>query len=54
MMNANLKNAQLLGADLTEANLEGAKLEGAMFGNNLGVSEEMKQDLIKRGAIFKD
>ena len=53
-MNANLKNARLLGADLRKINLEGAELDGAIFGNNMGVSEKMKQDLIKRGAVFKD
>lgn len=31
-----------------------ANVENARFRNNLGMDESMKQDLIKRGAIFKD
>jgi uncharacterized protein YjbI with pentapeptide repeats len=61
---ANLSNANLIGADLSKANiidtnLSGAKLDGAIvesahFASNQGISEELKQDLIDRGAIFED
>ena len=49
---ANLRGANLRGANLNVANLNGAKVEKALFGNNEGIDEEMKADLIKRGAIF--
>jgi uncharacterized protein YjbI with pentapeptide repeats len=49
-----LSRADLGGADLSGANLTRANVQGAYFGGNLGISESMKQDLIKRGAIFGD
>ncbi|MDJ0533753.1 MAG: pentapeptide repeat-containing protein [Xenococcaceae cyanobacterium MO_207.B15] len=52
--NANLCDAYLSGADLSSANLSGANVENAQFGCNLGISESLKQNLIGRGAIFKD
>jgi uncharacterized protein YjbI with pentapeptide repeats len=57
---ANLSEADLSGANLREANLSGADLisanvENTIFGgNNIGISETMRQDLISRGAIFED
>ncbi len=56
---ADLSSAHLSGADLSDANLSDANLisanvENARFSENQGISEEMKQDLIKRGAIFAD
>ena len=56
---ADLSRAYLSGAYLIDANLSGAILIGAevknaRFGNNLGIDESMKRDLIKRGAIFDD
>uniref|UniRef100_UPI0030D8B7FE pentapeptide repeat-containing protein n=1 Tax=Argonema antarcticum TaxID=2942763 RepID=UPI0030D8B7FE len=51
---ADLSDADLRGADLSGANLSGANVEKARFSNNQGISENMKQDLIKRGAIFED
>ncbi len=44
-----LRNADLSGADLS-----GAVVEKALFGDNLGLTEAMKHDLKRRGAIFKD
>jgi hypothetical protein len=41
-------------ADLSDADLSGAIVEKAQFGENTGLSEEMKLDLKQRGAIFKD
>jgi uncharacterized protein YjbI with pentapeptide repeats len=59
LMGANLSDANLSGANLSGANLIGANLsktevDGARFSSNLGISESMKQDLIKQGAIFED
>jgi uncharacterized protein YjbI with pentapeptide repeats len=51
---ANLSGANLSGADLSGANLSNTKVEKARFSSNLGISESMKQDLIKKGAIFED
>jgi uncharacterized protein YjbI with pentapeptide repeats len=59
LIRANLSGANLSGADLIDAYLSGAnlsktKVEKARFSSNLGISESMKQDLIKQGAIFED
>ena len=59
LFGANLSGANLSGADLSDADLSGAdlsqtKVEKARFSSNLGISESMKQDLIKQGAIFED
>jgi hypothetical protein len=61
---ANLSEANLSRADLFEANLSradlfgadlfGANVQNARFGYNQGISQSMKQNLIKRGAIFDD
>ena len=54
-----LSDANLIGADLSDANLSGADLSGAVvekarFGANVGLTEKMKLDLKRRGAIFED
>lgn len=70
LSNANFSDADLTDADLTNARLGGAylinsilvgtKLDNAVVrnarfgGENVGLSEFMKQDLISRGAIFDD
>ena len=54
LQRAYLQEADLLGVNLEGAKLLGAYLEGAKFGHNQGISEAMKADLIKRGAIFTD
>lgn len=56
---ANLGGADLCGANLHEtnlsnANLSGAKVKSARFGNNSGLSQELKENLSQRGAIFED
>ena len=51
---ADLIGAYLIGADLSGANLSETKVEKARFSSNSGISESMKQDLIKQGAIFED
>jgi hypothetical protein len=38
----------------SKTKLDGATVELAHFGFNQGISEELKQDLIARGAIFED
>jgi len=54
LSDANLSGANLSGADLIDANLSKTKVEKARFSLNFGISESMKQDLIKQGAIFED
>ncbi|AOW98657.1 hypothetical protein BJP34_03640 [Moorena producens PAL-8-15-08-1] len=54
LSDSNLIGADLRGADLSGTNLIGAKVKKARFGNNLGIDEYMKRDLIKRGAIFEE
>jgi hypothetical protein len=64
LIRADLRGADLIGADLSGADLTGAflrgadlsktKVEKARFSSNSGISESMKQDLIKQGAIFED
>jgi cell division protein FtsL len=56
---ANLCEANLWGADLSRANLYGANLSGTdlsntRFGDNLGISDDMKKELEGKGAIFED
>ena len=50
----NLSGANLSDADLIDANLSKTKVEKARFSSTRGISESMKQDLIKQGAIFED
>jgi uncharacterized protein YjbI with pentapeptide repeats len=59
LRDANLSDVNLRGANLSDVNLRGANLIGANvekahFSDSLGISESLKQDLIKRGAIFED
>lgn len=51
---ADLRRAELRNANLSDANLSGANVEGAKFGGCIGLSDDTKRDLKKRGAIFKD
>jgi hypothetical protein len=39
---------------LSNTNMNGANVEKARFGDNKGLSESMRRDLIMRGAIFED
>jgi uncharacterized protein YjbI with pentapeptide repeats len=52
--NANLCNADLGSADLDGANFSNANVKGTKFGRNSGIYPTLKQDLIARGAIFKE
>jgi DNA-binding Xre family transcriptional regulator len=54
LIHANLSGADLSRANLIHANLQGAKVEKALFTDNSGISEAMKHELIKQGAIFRD
>jgi uncharacterized protein YjbI with pentapeptide repeats len=49
----NFAGADLKGADLTRAEFKGANLEKARLGKNAGVSEQIKQNFIQRGAFFE-
>ena len=49
---ANLSDADLSGANLSDADLSGAIVESTTFGDNTGLSEEDKNNLKQRGAIF--
>ncbi|MEG5061947.1 pentapeptide repeat-containing protein [Microcoleus sp. A2-C5] len=49
-----LRLANLSGANLIDADLSGIQVERTRFLDNLGITEEQKKDLIKRGAIFED
>ncbi|MFM6324205.1 MAG: pentapeptide repeat-containing protein [Microcystis sp.] len=51
LSNANLSGANLSGANLSGANLSGANVTNALFISNLGLSEELENDLQQRGAI---
>ena len=56
---ADLREADLREADLREVDLGGADLREAVvaqarFGTGIGLSEQSKENLIKRGAIFND
>ncbi|NEQ13805.1 MAG: pentapeptide repeat-containing protein [Moorea sp. SIO3E2] len=51
---ADLSDAYLIYADLSDAKLSRAIVNKSRFGNNLGIDESMKLDLIKREAIFHD
>ncbi|MBW4446235.1 MAG: pentapeptide repeat-containing protein [Spirirestis rafaelensis WJT71-NPBG6] len=59
LIDADLSDAYLIAADLRgayliRANLSGANVKNARFGNNRGISEPIKRDLIQKGAIFED
>ena len=47
-------HADLSRADLRDADLSVIQVEKTRFRNNLGITEELKKDLINRGAIFED
>jgi hypothetical protein len=49
-----IRDADLRGANLSGADLSDAAVENAQFGDNLGLTEEIKLDLKRRGAIFGD
>ncbi|MGB3636665.1 MAG: pentapeptide repeat-containing protein [Rivularia sp. (in: cyanobacteria)] len=52
LISADLRGANLSNAFLDAANFKGAKVENTRFGNNPGISQLFKDDLIRRGGIF--
>lgn len=51
---ADLSDAILHRANLSNANLSGAIAVNALFGETVGLTDDMKRDLERRGAIFGD
>ncbi|HAC64143.1 MAG TPA: hypothetical protein DCF68_11540, partial [Cyanothece sp. UBA12306] len=51
---ANLIEADLSGAEFTWADLGGPNVTGTIFTDSKGINNELKLDLIQRGAIFND
>jgi|GEM_PF-1916014 len=51
---ANLSNADFSDANLNGVNFSGTKVNNARFRGSVGISEDMKRNLIQRGAIFED
>ncbi|PHJ69131.1 hypothetical protein VF14_03060 [Nostoc linckia z18] len=54
LRNANLSGANLNNANLRNANLIGANVVNTFFGDSIGLTDYMKHDLERRGAIFGD
>jgi uncharacterized protein YjbI with pentapeptide repeats len=54
LSHADLSSAFLGLANLSDTNLSGAEVRNATFGHNQGLSEDIKLDLKRRGAIFED
>lgn len=52
LISADLRGANLNNAFLDAANFKGANVENTRFGNNPGISQQIKDDLIRRGAVF--
>jgi hypothetical protein len=48
---ANLDGANLVEVNITQANFSGAKVKGAKFADNVGMTEELRQSLLDRGAV---
>jgi uncharacterized protein YjbI with pentapeptide repeats len=51
---ANLSGVNLRGANLIGADLRNARVEKARFGSDSGISDDLKNELIDKGAIFED
>ncbi len=54
LIGADLRGANLQEANLSQSNLSGALIEGSMFGNNDGMTTEIRRNLLERGAIFPE
>ena len=52
LIGADLRGANLQDVNLSQTNLSGALVKGTKFGNNEGMTTEMKSNLIERGGIF--
>ncbi len=51
---ANLSSAFLIRADLSNTELENANVNNTIFRDNQGISDQLKQNLIERGAKFDE
>ncbi len=54
LIGADLRGANLQDVNLSQTNLSGALVKGTKFGNNEGMTTEMKTNLLERGAIFSE
>lgn len=52
--NANLSNTNLQGATLNETVWDGAIVENCNFGTGIGITNQQRQELKSRGAIFNN
>ncbi|MEO1428501.1 MAG: pentapeptide repeat-containing protein [Cyanobacteria bacterium J06633_8] len=52
LISADLRRANLRNAFLDAANFQAANVENTRFGNNPGIFQQMKDDLMRRGGIF--
>ena len=53
LQDADLRNADLRGATLNKTNWAGARMEGCQLGVGVGLTDEQRQDLQDRGALFE-
>lgn len=54
LSNSNLSGANLIGVNLSQSDLSKAKVVKTKFGKNKGISSQLRNDLIQRGAIFDE
>ncbi|EAZ88201.1 pentapeptide repeat-containing protein [Crocosphaera chwakensis] len=54
LIGADLRGANLQEVNLSQTNLSGASVKGSKFGNNEGMTPEIKSNLLERGAIFPE
>ncbi|MEG3440427.1 pentapeptide repeat-containing protein [Pannus brasiliensis CCIBt3594] len=53
LIGSDLEGANLVEANLSRANLSGARVFGARFGDNEGMTDELRESLLDRGAVFE-
>ncbi|MCA2684398.1 MAG: pentapeptide repeat-containing protein [Microcystis sp. M038S2] len=51
LIGSNLEGANLVEVNITQANFSGAKVKGAKFADNVGMTEELRENLRLRGAF---
>ncbi|MDJ0660103.1 MAG: pentapeptide repeat-containing protein [Crocosphaera sp.] len=54
LIGTDLRGANLQDANLSQTNLSGALVKGCQFGNNEGMTPEIKANLLERGAVFPE
>ncbi|MDJ0842834.1 pentapeptide repeat-containing protein [Crocosphaera sp.] len=54
LIGADLRGANLQDVNLSQTNLSGALVTGTQFGNNEGMTPEIKANLLARGAVFPE